>query len=77
MGLLDKAAIEEIKNAVVEAKADAVKESAAKTKVDRMRLFIEAGDRLHNVDYYTDEEYAEYIVSVLKLNGLDATVFKK
>lgn len=76
MGLLDKGQIEEIKNAVVEAKADAVKESAAKTKVERMKLFVDIADRKYESGGFTDKQYNNCLNAIGKINGFDFEKFE-
>ncbi len=76
MGLLDKGQVEEIKNAVVEAKADAVKESAAKTKIERMKLFVEIADRKFKAGGFTDEQYNNCLNAIGKINGFDFEKFE-
>lgn len=76
MGLLDKGQVEEIKNAVVEAKADAVKESAAKTKIERMKLFVEIADRKYKSGGFTDEQYNNCLNAIGKINGFDFEKFE-
>ena len=76
MGLLDKGQVEDIKNAVVEAKADAVKESAAKTKIERMKLFVEIADRKYNSGGFTETQYNNCLNAIGKINGFDFEKFE-
>ena len=77
MGLLDKGQIEDIKGAIVEAKAEAVKESAAKTKVERMKLFVEIADRKYESGGFTDKQYNNCLNAIGKINGFDFEKFEE
>lgn len=77
MALVDKKAIEGIEDTVVKKFDEAKAVSESKTRVEKMRLFVDIADRKHASNGYTDDEYNECLDAIGEVLGFKFKNFKK
>ena len=77
MALVDKKAFEGIEDTVVRKFDEAKAVSESKTRVEKMKLFMEIADRKHATGGYTDNEYNECLDAIGEVLGFKFKSFVK